>query len=298
MTTIVMTGGTSGLGKFALRYLLKIRDMRILLGARHSTLKETETIPLDLASLDSVRSFAFEINKRIGNDKINALVFNAGIQIIGRTKTIDGFETTFAVNHLAHYLLLRLLLPKLADNARIILTTSGTYDPAEKTIIPPPLHANAKFLAYPELDKLLEKDPITAGGRAYSSSKLCVILTARALAANPDVIKNKWKIIAYDPGPTPGTGLVRNNKLVVRIVWKLLSFPFLRELFPKMNSVKAAGETLAKLAVGKISIPDEYIYTALRKGKLTYPELSDLAKRDDLVINLWNESATLAGLKE
>ena len=79
----------------------------------------------------------------------------------------------FAVNHLAHYLLLRLLLPKLAYGAKIVLTTSGTHDPAEKTIIPPPVHANAKMLAYPESDPDLDKNSTVAEGRAYSSSKLC-----------------------------------------------------------------------------------------------------------------------------
>src|SRR5208282_6308458 len=77
--------------------------------------------------------------------------------IAGGTRTSDGFETTFAVNHLAHYLLLRLLLPRLARGAVVVMTTSGTYDPAEKTIIPPPRHAKARLLAYPDLDPALTR---------------------------------------------------------------------------------------------------------------------------------------------
>ena len=105
----------------------------------------------------------------------------------------------------------------MAQGAKIILTTSGTYDPAERTIIPPPRHAQVKLLANPELDPDLEKDPLTAGGRAYSSSKLCIVLTARALAADPEARERQFKVVAYDPGATPGTGLVRNLSLPVRI---------------------------------------------------------------------------------
>jgi hypothetical protein len=85
--------------------------------------------------------------KRIGEGRIDALVFNAGISLPEGQVTGDGFETTFAVNHLADYTLLRSSMLKLARGARIILTTSVTYDPAEKTIIPPPLHADAPIPA-------------------------------------------------------------------------------------------------------------------------------------------------------
>ena len=77
-------------------------------------------------------------------------------------------------------------MPSLAFGVEIVLTTSGTYDSKEKTIIPPPLHANVKMLAYPELDEKLEKDLKIAGGRAYSSLKLYVILAARSLAENQE----------------------------------------------------------------------------------------------------------------
>jgi NAD(P)-dependent dehydrogenase (short-subunit alcohol dehydrogenase family) len=296
MATFIMTGGTSGFGKIALQKLMNLENARIFLGARNKGPKGVETIPLDLTKLDNVRSFASEVCNRIGSGKIDGLIFNAGVSLPGGNKTMDGFETTFAVNHLAHYLLLRLLLPKLASGARIILTTSGTYDPAEKTIIPPPLHANAKLLAYPELDTNLEKDPKIAGGRAYSSSKLCTILTVRSLAMIPETVNNKWTVVAYDPGPTPGTKLVRNNTLAVRILWKILGNPLLHPFLPEMNSRISAGGTLAKLALGEISLPQDRVYIALRKGKITYPELSELARRDDLMYALWNDSASLVGI--
>jgi NAD(P)-dependent dehydrogenase (short-subunit alcohol dehydrogenase family) len=296
MITMVMTGGTSGFGKITLRKLLKPKDTRILLGARRNIYQEgIETLPLDLSKLESVRSFAADVCSRLGKNEINALIMNAGVSLSGNSKTIDGFETTFAVNHLAHYLLLRLLMPRLADGARIILTTSGTYDPAEKTMIPPPLHANAKLLAYPELDPNLDSDQAAAAGRAYSSSKLCTMLTVRFLKQNPEAVSRKWTVIAYDPGPTPGTGLVRGNNPLIRAVWYLLGTPFLRPFLSSMNSRKASGGALADLALGKISMPEGRIYAALRRGKIVFPELSELANRDDLMQALWNDSAVLAG---
>jgi NAD(P)-dependent dehydrogenase (short-subunit alcohol dehydrogenase family) len=142
---------------------------------------------------------------------------------LANTRSADGFEAAFAVNHLAHFLLLRLLLPRLAHGAVVILTTSSTHDPAEKTIVAPPLHADARLLAYPERDPDRQRRQFIAGQRAYSSSKLCNLLTARALAAHPDSTARRLDAIAYDPGHTPGTDLVRNEHFAIKFLWKSLS---------------------------------------------------------------------------
>lgn len=300
MKTIVMTGGTSGFGGLAVNNILKQPETKLILGARSMRVKNEKNLTslhLDLAKLESVRQFASEVLSGLGNNRIDSLVLNAGLQLAGGTKTQDGFETTFAVNYLSHYLLLRLLTPGLAYDANIVMTTSGTYDPAEKTIIPPPRHANAKYLAYPETDPEYDKDMGIAGGRAYSSSKLCVLLMARYLNGHPELINGSKNVIAYDPGPTPGTGLVRNNNVFIRMIWNLLGFPVFSFLFRDMNSRNSSGRTLSDLSLGKINIPEGCFYAALRRGKIVFPELSDLAKRDDLADKLWTESALLAGLK-
>lgn len=296
MTTIIMTGGTSGLGEIAAKQLLSTPDVRLLLGARRAGPSGAETLALDLTRLDQVRAFAASLGEKLGATKINALVLNAGVQApTGDSRTPDGFETTFAVNHLAHYLLLRLLLPRLAQGAVVVLTTSGTHDPAEKTIIPPPRHANARLLAYPEQDPDRDRPPQTAGGRAYSSSKLCNLLTVRALAAQPEAQARQFTVIAYDPGPTPGTGLVRGAPFLTRIVWRLLGTP-LRALVPQLNSREAAGSALANLALGKARPPAGRVYAALRRGQITWPDPSELARRNDVMEALWQDSAALVGL--
>src|SRR4029453_14753733 len=99
-----MTGGTSGLGQVAANRLLATPSTRLLLGARRPGPPAAETIPLDLAYLDSVRSFAAAVGERLGTDPIGTLVLNAGRSGDAAARTADGLETTFAVNHLAHYL--------------------------------------------------------------------------------------------------------------------------------------------------------------------------------------------------
>lgn len=293
-----MTGGTSGLGEVAARRFIQTPNTRLLLGARRGGPLGAETFPLDLMRLESVRSFASTVDRELGPAQIDSLVLNAGLLFPNAgLRSADGFEAAFAVNHLAHYLLLRLLLPRLAQGATVILTTSGTHDPAERTIIAPPLHADARFLAHPERDPNRDPHPLIAGGRTYSSSKLCNLLTARALAAQPDTTARRLTIIAYDPGHTPGTGLVRNQNFAINLLWKPFA-PALRLMLRGSNTPEAAGHALAKLALGEISPPSGRIYAALRSGIINWPDPSELARRDDIRDALWRDSGALVGLPE
>ena len=296
MTTIVMTGGSSGLGRIAAERLAAAPQTRVLLGGRRSGPSGTETIPLDLARLESVRLFADGLAECLGGRTIDALVLNAGGGFPDG-RTVDGIETNFGVNFLSHYLLLRLLESQIAEDGIVILTSSGTHDPAERTVMPPPHHADVRLLAHPELDPELDGNPRTAAGRAYSSSKLCVVLAARALAREPASLSLRLTVLAYDPGPTPGTGLVRKNGLVMNLAWRALGSP-LRRLVPSFNSREAAGGALADLALGTVQPPTGRIYAALRRGRLTWPDPSDLAQRDDLMTALWHGGAGLVGLAE
>jgi len=87
-------------------------------------------IHLDLNSLNSVRKCAAEFLRQ--SKKLNILITNAGVMACPEGRTADGFETTFGVNHLAHFLLVQLLLPLLISssasgfNSRVIsLSSSG-----------------------------------------------------------------------------------------------------------------------------------------------------------------------------
>jgi NAD(P)-dependent dehydrogenase (short-subunit alcohol dehydrogenase family) len=89
-----------------------------------------EVIPLDLASLDSVREFAAAVTRQLGDTRIDILVLNAGMPTsTAQGRSVGGYELTLAVNHLAHYLLARLLVPHMAHHGRLVITHSHTHDP-------------------------------------------------------------------------------------------------------------------------------------------------------------------------
>jgi NAD(P)-dependent dehydrogenase (short-subunit alcohol dehydrogenase family) len=291
MKTVVMTGATAGLGEVAAQQISRSPNTRLIIGARaRRALTEITVLPLDLALLANVRAFAEAVFDTLNGTGIDALVLNAGAQFPNvDQRTEDGFETTFAVNHLAHYLLLRLLLPKLVQHARVVITTSDTHDPKTNPIAPP-LHADAERLAHPRHES---KRRFMAGFRAYSSSKLCNLLTARALAASPEAKSRQFCVIAYNPGFTPGTSLQRAWPIPVRML--MMAIGLMRPLL-RLNTTAQAGSILAELTLVEIMPPDGRIYASLVKRRLTWPEPSDLARRDDLMNALWSDSARLVGL--
>lgn len=143
-------------------------------------------------------------------------MLNAGVVLPDVTgRTVDGFETTFAVNHLAHYLLLRLLLPTLAERAIVVADHERHDDPANQAGLAPPRHADAELLAHPDRDPDRETRRRKAGQHAYTASKLCTVLTARSLSERPDVQTRRLTVVAYDPGQVFGTALAKEPAVPV-----------------------------------------------------------------------------------
>jgi NAD(P)-dependent dehydrogenase (short-subunit alcohol dehydrogenase family) len=284
MKTVVMTGGTAGFGAVAAKRIFGTPNTRLILGARDNKNSSIQTLPLDLASLSNIRSFVQSLTKKLEGTKIDILILNAGAQF-GTTKhrTSDGFESTFAINHLAHYLLLRLLAPSLAKNATIVITTSDVHDPKQVSFGPKELDPEA--LAHPK-----DKGGFMPGIRAYASSKLCNLLTARAFEGSFDTQSNGVRVIAYNPGLTRGTSLFREwpwwAKLMIAMASRIRS----------ANTIERAGNAIADLGFGTIVPPSGRIYVSLVKGKLTWPDPSDLAQSDTAMRGLWMESAQMVGL--
>jgi hypothetical protein len=106
---------------------------------------------------------------------------NAGLQFTHRATSADGFEATFAVNHLGHYLLTHRLVGALVPPARIVFVGSGTHDPAERTGMPHPNYRGARALADATADGG-DADPGRFGRQSYSTSKLCNVLFAYELS--------------------------------------------------------------------------------------------------------------------
>lgn len=135
----VVTGGDSGLG-FAIAKALAQRGAQIIIGAHNVTKGRTAakaikdatgsdvlSFHVDYASLASVHDFAHEIVNQA--PALHFLVNDAGISSDPKRKTIDGFDTTFQVNYLGHFLLTELLLPLLRrGRPSRVISTSGSLE--------------------------------------------------------------------------------------------------------------------------------------------------------------------------
>lgn len=291
---IVMTGGTAGIGLVAARRLLRDNGS-LVIGARRPDRApagfqgRVDVKPLDLADLEQVRAFADRVAQ---GPAIDALLMNAGLQNVTGGRSKQGYELTFAANHLAHHLLLRLLLPRMAANGRIILTASGTHDPAEKTGMPPPLHADARRLAHPETDPQRDARSGVAGRRAYSTSKLCNVMTVRELARRAAAERPDLMVAAFDPGFTPGTGLARDYPFPLSLVFRFI-FPLLFH-GERVSTPANSGRLLAELATDPRWAGARGDYIAVRGQELKAVPPSELARDDAACAALWTDSEALA----
>lgn len=142
--TVIITGGNAGIGKES-AIAIAATGARVFFTSRDSArgaealaeVKErsgstqVELLSLDLASLASIRSFAATIAS--ATDRVDVLLNNAGLLQTQRSMTVDGFETTFGVNHLGHFLLTDLLGGILAKTAkqfgesRVVVVASNAH---------------------------------------------------------------------------------------------------------------------------------------------------------------------------
>ncbi|MFK8910204.1 oxidoreductase, partial [Streptomyces sp. YS-3] len=136
--TAVVTGANSGIGLVTARELAR-KGARVVLACRSEARgKEAEALihrqvygaevefaPLDLGDLSSVRAFAHTYR----HDHLDLLINNAGVMALPYGTTADGFERQFGVNHLGHFALTGLLLPRLraAPAARVVSVSSGLH---------------------------------------------------------------------------------------------------------------------------------------------------------------------------
>lgn len=180
--TFLVTGGNAGVG-YATAIDLARRGGRVHIAGRSKEKCEAAVasikaatgsdqvflVLLDLASLDSVRAGAAAFLAL--NEPLHVLINNAGVGG-QRGLTSDGFELHFGVNHLGHFLLTQLLLPRIVESgadapgARIVVVSSDS-------------HYQAKGI---DFDKLRSRTRTVAGLREYSVSKLANVLFSAELA--------------------------------------------------------------------------------------------------------------------
>ncbi|MGA5465509.1 SDR family NAD(P)-dependent oxidoreductase [Mycobacterium sp. NPDC050041] len=252
--TVVITGANSGLGFECAQALLDTDPSWHIVLAVRDTRRGAEAVdrlgcaprctvlPLDLASLRSVREFPARLAAR-ELPPLRALVCNAGLQVVsGLERTVDGVELTFGVNHLGHFALVDGLLEQFAPPARIVIVSSGTHDPAKFSGMPDPQYTSAEELAHPSHEASSAAD----GRRRYTTSKLCNVLHAYELDRRLDRGRRGITVAAFDPGLMPGSGLARDHSPAQQLLWRYV-FPALRVL-PGVNSTRTSGRHLAALA--------------------------------------------------
>jgi NAD(P)-dependent dehydrogenase (short-subunit alcohol dehydrogenase family) len=178
----IVTGGTSGIGKETALALARL-NARIVLPARNPELAaavceeirrqtgnaNVETITCELASFASIKKFAQAFCERY--DRLDILLNNAGIMERARKVSRDGIELTWAVNHLAPFLLTKLLLPVMQSHA-------SAESPARIVTVSSEAHRSGRI----DFDDLEGKRKFN-GFQAYGQSKLANILFTNHLAS-------------------------------------------------------------------------------------------------------------------
>jgi NAD(P)-dependent dehydrogenase (short-subunit alcohol dehydrogenase family) len=181
--TVVVTGGNSGIGKEAAVELAAM-GAQVVVAARNRAKGEAalaeiksrsgrdtvELGSLDLASKASIHAFAESF--LANHDRLDVLLNNAGLTLLKRSETVDGFETTFGVNHLGHFLLTELLRERLVASApaRVVTVASDAHRFARGGLNFDDLMATKRY----------------RGFQVYSRSKLANVLFTRELARRLD----------------------------------------------------------------------------------------------------------------
>jgi len=270
VTVVVLTGATRGIGRAAAIELARRGADVALVGRdpeRVTSVAEEATAAggggqvhghvADLALMSNVRVLAEEIRRRY--EHIDVLANNAGALFASRKETPEGFEQTFALNHLAPFLLTNLLRDRLAGG-RVVTTASGA-------------HQSARL----DLDDLHSEKSYSA--RVYGTSKLCNILFTRELARRaPELRAN-----CFHPGVVR-TGFAKNENGIWKIV-ATLGAPFLR-------SPERGARSLVWLALSENAAALTGAY--IEDEKVVAPSVQ--ARDDTLARGLWERSAQLVGL--
>jgi NAD(P)-dependent dehydrogenase (short-subunit alcohol dehydrogenase family) len=271
VTFVLLTGATRGIGAAAAiqfaregaelalvgREPDRVRDIARQARAAGSGATIHEHVA-DLTLMADVRALAQEIRERHG--QIDVLANNAGALFASRKETPEGLERTFALNHLAPFLLTNLLLDRL-DGARVITTASDAHDSGRLDL------------------EDLQSQHGYAAMKVYGTSKLCNILFTRELAKRaPRLHAN-----CFHPGVVR-TGFAKNENGI----WKVMTTvagPFFR-------SPERGARSLIWLALSADAA--ELAGAYVQDEKVISP--SAQAQDEVLAEGLWEQSAKLAGL--
>jgi retinol dehydrogenase-12 len=271
VTFVLLTGATRGIGRAAAIEFAR-QGVEVALVGREAERVEAVAreaqqagggAPVhqhvaDLSLMADVRTLAREVRERY--EQIDVLANNAGALFASRGKTSEGFEATFALNHLAPFLLTNLLRDRLVGG-RVVTTASDAHKSGRLDLTD------------------LQSERSYAAMRVYGTSKLCNILFTRELARRaPELHAN-----CFHPGVVR-TGFGKNENGI----WKILTTlggPFFRS--PGRGARSLIWLSLSDQAA---ALTGEYVLDE----KVLEP--SAQAQDDILAEGLWEHSAELVGL--
>jgi NAD(P)-dependent dehydrogenase (short-subunit alcohol dehydrogenase family) len=274
----LITGATSGIGLESAR-ALAAQGATVVLSGRdpgrgEAALAEVRrTVPdakldlmlADLTSLASVRKLAGDFKAKYS--RLDVLLNNAGLIIDRRKVTADGFEATFATNHLAHFLLTNLLLELLTSSgsARVVNVSSEAH--------------RVGSLAF--LDDLQAERGGYSGMTVYGHSKLANILFTRGLQRRLEGTKVTTN--SLHPG-------------VVRTGFGLNSEGFFKHLVKLAAPFMLSAEGGARTSVYLASSPEVEGVSGKYFAKSRVAKESKAAQDAAAAEKLWQKSAELTGV--
>lgn len=274
--TCLVTGATDGIGEITARTLAQYGATVIVVGRdpkRSATTVErihrqtgndaVEFIPADLSSLAEIRRLAQQFKDQ--HPRLDVLVNNAGALFIRRRRSVDGFEKTFALNHLGYFLLTNLLLDTIRSSApaRIVNVSSAAH-----------------WRATLDLDDL-QNERTYSSMQAYGQSKLANILFTYELARRLE--GTGVTVNALHPGfVATYFGVGRNP--VGRLFKRVVNLWAISAEDGAQTSIYLAASPDVEGVTGKYFVNKKPV----RSSKASYDQLA--ARR------LWQESARLTGL--
>ncbi|CAL2038838.1 unnamed protein product [Caenorhabditis brenneri] len=228
--TIAITGTTSGIGVETARALV-LKGAHIVMMNRNITESEKQKrrfieekpsaqidiVECDLNSLASVKKAA-QVYLQNGWP-LHGLILNAGVMGPSNKMTSDGFEAHFGINHVAHFMLLRDLLPILRSPApsRLVILSSNL---SKNTGI------DSKSPLEQKVDTLCPKEASKIFFRLYSYSKMCNMLTA--FKVHRDEYSNGISTYSVHPGSGVRTSLQRDTGF--QSIMHFFSYPFTKNI--------------------------------------------------------------------
>ena len=323
---ILITGASSGIGYQAAlniinaghRLILPCRNEITANKLSHSLKRQAmnkinfseklDTPVIDLSDLNSIERCVSGLRSK--GDAIDTLVLNAGLQYTGAEKprwSSQGFELTFAVNHLGHQFLTQQITPLLnkSANPRVVITASEVHNPKSPggRIGQPACVGKIDGLIVGKNNSMIDGALTFNADKAYKDSKLCNLLFARELDRRLKLRGNSMPVITWAPGlviPRSNDSFFRYSRTYNEFGQYLFSF-IARDLLRITESPEKAGELLMLLATDPKYSNIGFTFFSnkvIRPGKMLFEKstISDEAHDNQLAQSLWNRSADLCNI--